>query len=256
MMNITVFAAINLYLTYMILRLNHNVAQTLMFRNQELKKTNVELDRFVYSASHDLRAPLNSISGLLNLQRLDPQSTAYVDLIQSRVTIMDKFIRDIIDYSRNSRTNVEKESIRLREVILETVDILKVSQSSHPIAFQIEVDETLQIVSDLPRLRVVLNNLISNAIKYADHSKSNSFILIKAWRDTKQLIVTIEDNGIGIETALQPKIFDMFYRATTLSSGSGLGLYIVKESLEKLHGTISFRSEFAKGTTFHIALPV
>jgi len=142
MMNITVFAAINLYLTYMILRLNHKVEQTLMCRNQELEKTNVELDRFVYSASHDLRAPLNSISGLLNLQRIDPHSSSYFDMIQSRVTIIDKFIRDIIDYSRNSRTLVAKESFRLREVIVETVDLLKVSQSSHPIAFQIEVEET------------------------------------------------------------------------------------------------------------------
>jgi len=103
---------------------------------------------------------------------------------------------------------------------------------------------------------VILNNLISNAIKYADYSKSNSYILIKAWSEAKQLIIAIEDNGIGIEAALQPKIFDMFYRATTLSSGSGLGLYIVKESLEKMQGSIAFQSEFTKGSTFQISLPI
>ncbi|MBI3220019.1 MAG: HAMP domain-containing histidine kinase [Bacteroidetes bacterium] len=255
MANLTVFAAINIYITYMILRLNYKVERALMIRNQELEKTNVELDRFVYSASHDLRAPLNSISGLLNLQRLDPSSTAYVDMIQSRVTIMDKFIRDIIDYSRNSRTAIVKETFRLREVIDEIVDVLKVSQLKHSVAFQVEVDAQLEITSDLPRLRVVLNNLISNAMKYSDGNKADSFIRIRAWQELNQTMMVVEDNGIGIDAALQPKIFEMFFRATTVSSGSGLGLYIVKESLEKIKGTITLHSEMGKGTTFRVVLP-
>jgi signal transduction histidine kinase len=239
----------------MILRLNYKVERALLIRNQELEKSNIELDRFVYSASHDLRAPLNSISGLLHLQRLEPNTSTYMDMIQSRVTIMDKFIRDIIDYSRNSRTAVIKETARLREVIDEIVDVLKVSQSDHAVAFQVEVDAQLEIVTDLPRLRVVLNNLISNAMKYADVSKTDSYIQIKAWREPGQTIVEVKDNGIGIDAALQPKIFEMFFRATTVSSGSGLGLYIVRESLEKVKGTISFQSEITKGTRFQVVLP-
>lgn len=253
--NLTVFAAINIYITYMILHLNYKAEHALILRNQELEKSNVELDRFVYSASHDLRAPLNSISGLLNLQRLEPHSMDYMEMIQSRVTIMDKFIRDIIDYSRNSRTAVVKESVRLREVIDEIVDMLKISQLNHPVAFQVEVEPSLYITTDLPRLRVVLNNLISNAMKYTDVAKSDSYIQIKAWHEPAQTIVEVTDNGIGIDAALQPKIFDMFFRATTVSTGSGLGLYIVRESLEKVKGTISFQSEIGKGTRFRVVLP-
>jgi signal transduction histidine kinase len=254
MLNITVFAAINLYLTYMILRLNYKVEQTLLFRNQELKRTNVELDRFVYSASHDLRAPLNSIAGLINLQRLDPQSTVYSEMIQSRVTIMDKFIRDIIDYSRNSRVEVMKEPIRLKSIVQEIIEMLRVSQVTHSIDFQIEMEDSLEIISDLARIRVILNNLISNAIKYADQTKGNSFVRIRAWHEQTRSVISVEDNGIGIEPGLLPKIFEMFYRATTVSTGSGLGLYIVKESLEKVKGTIEVQSEFTKGTTFRIVL--
>ncbi len=255
MMNLTVFSAINLYLTYMILRLNYKVEQALIHQNQELQKTNVELDRFVYSASHDLRAPLNSISGILNLQRLDPHSLEYVDMIQSRVTIMDKFIRDIIDYSRNSRTEVKKEPIRLREVIDEIVDVLKVSQTNHPIRFQVEVDAELFVQADLARLRVVMNNLISNAMKYADVSKSDSYVKISATQEASKTTLVVEDNGIGIDPELQPKIFEMFFRATTVSTGSGLGLYIVKESLEKMNGSITLLSTIRKGTSFQLILP-
>lgn len=255
LVNLSVFAAINIYITFMILNLNYRVENALMIRNQELEKSNVELDRFVYSASHDLRAPLNSISGLLNLQRLEPHSMDYTDMIQSRVTIMDKFIRDIIDYSRNSRTAVVKESVRLREVIDEIVDVLKISQLNHPVAFQVDVEHSFSIITDLPRLRVVLNNLISNAMKYTDVSKNDSYIQVKAWHEQGQTIVEVADNGIGIDAALQPKIFDMFFRATTVSTGSGLGLYIVRESLEKVKGTISFQSEMGKGTRFRVVLP-
>lgn len=254
LVNLSVFAAINIYITFMILNLNYKVENALMIRNQELEKSNVELDRFVYSASHDLRAPLNSISGLLNLQRLEPHSMDYTDMIQSRVTIMDKFIRDIIDYSRNSRTAVVKESVRLREVIDEIVDVLKISQLNHPVAFQVDVEHSFSIITDLPRLRVVLNNLISNAMKYTDVSKADSYIQVKAWHESGQTIVEVADNGIGIDAALQPKIFDMFFRATTVSTGSGLGLYIVRESLEKVKGTISFQSEMGKGTCFRVVL--
>lgn len=255
LVNLSVFAAINIYITFMILNLNYRVENALMIRNQELEKSNVELDRFVYSASHDLRAPLNSISGLLNLQRLEPHSMDYTDMIQSRVTIMDKFIRDIIDYSRNSRTAVVKESVRLREVIDEIVDVLKISQLNHPVAFQVYVEPSFSIITDLPRLRVVLNNLISNAMKYTDVSKADSYIQVKAWHEQGLTIVEVADNGIGIDAALQPKIFDMFFRATTVSTGSGLGLYIVRESLEKVKGTISFQSEMGKGTCFRVVLP-
>ncbi len=255
LVNLSVFAAINIYITYMILHLNYKTEHALILRNQELEKSNVELDRFVYSASHDLRAPLNSISGLLNLQRLEPHSMDYTDMIQSRVTIMDKFIRDIIDYSRNSRTAVVKESVRLRGVIDEIVDVLKISQLNHPVAFQVDVEHSFSIITDLPRLRVVLNNLISNAMKYTDVSKADSYIQVKAWHEQGHTIVEVADNGIGIDAALQPKIFDMFFRATTVSTGSGLGLYIVRESLEKVKGTISFQSEMGKGTRFRVVLP-
>lgn len=262
--NCSVFAVINIYLVLMMLRLNYKVEQKLratnveiLHRNEELTKANTELDRFVYSASHDLRAPLSSITGLISLQKLDPSGTEmYVNMMEGRVQVMDKFIRDIIDYSRNTRLEVMKDKIRLREMLSEIVEVLRFTQENDRLKIQVKVDADLELTSDASRLRVVLNNLISNAIKYSDHHKVNPYVIIVAYRQEDHYAIEIKDNGIGIEEELQPKIFEMFYRATSYASGSGLGLYIVKESLEKIGGLISFRSTPGEGSTFRLALPL
>ena len=254
-LNLLVFISINLSLMIMLLRLHFKVETKLRDRNFQLEKTNAELDRFVYSASHDLRAPLSSISGLITLQKMEPQSLKYLDLIQSRVTIMDKFIRDIIDFSRNARTSVVHDPVNLFETTKEIVDLLRITQDNSPLKIIIEIDERLTLLTDPTRLRVVLNNLISNSIKYLDNRKPDPYINIKAFNEIDRLKVEISDNGIGIQEHLQPKIFEMFFRATSASNGSGLGLYIVKESLEKINGEITFNSKFGKGTTFKISIP-
>lgn len=262
--NCVVFAIINIYLVVMILRLNYKVEQKLratnieiLQRNYELTKANAELDRFVYSASHDLRAPLSSITGLISLQKLDPSGTeTYLNMMEGRIQVMDKFIHDIIDYSRNTRLDVIKDKIRLTEMVNEIVEVLRFTQENDRLKIQVKVDADLEIISDASRLRVVLNNLISNAIKYSDHSKANPYVIIVAYRQKDRYTIEVKDNGIGIEEELQPKIFEMFFRATSHASGSGLGLYIVKESLEKIGGLISFESKPREGSTFRLALPL
>jgi signal transduction histidine kinase len=101
----------------------------------------------------------------------------------------------------------------------------------------------------------VLNNLITNAIKY-QNLNAESLVKIKTSRNSNELSIEIQDNGIGIADELQPKIFEMFFRATELSSGSGLGLYIVKEIIDKMNGTISVKSTLSEGTVFRINLKV
>lgn len=116
-MNLLVFATMNLYLIFLILRVNHRVEFALHEKNLELNQSNVELDRFVYSASHDLRAPLNSISGLFSLLRTDPNSSSYYDMIQNRIAVMSKFISDLTDYYRNARATLKKEEINIFSLI-------------------------------------------------------------------------------------------------------------------------------------------
>jgi len=228
--------------------------------NLELKKTNAELDRFVYSASHDLRAPLKSMLGLIYVTKecADPEDSELHErlaMLNNSVGKLDDFIEDILHYSRNARMELDKDEINFEKIIEEIKGSHKFIEGIKGVQFHVEINSTGLFVSDYRRLIVVLNNLLSNALKYRDISKEKSFVNIIIRSDKTNAIIVVEDNGVGIANNDKEKIFEMFYRATTLSSGSGLGLYIVKEALEKLGGTISVESEQDKGTKFIIEIP-
>src|SRR5690606_26696714 len=123
------------------------------------------------------------------------------------------------------------------------------------ISKEISIDGQNQFYSDRYRLSLILNNLISNAIKYADSSKDVSFIKISIRLHPEKALLVFRDNGIGIENNYMQKVFNMFFRATSTNDGAGLGLYIVKEAVEKLGGSIELESEMGSGTQFRIELP-
>jgi signal transduction histidine kinase len=118
------------------------------------------------------------------------------------------------------------------------------------------VQDDLVIIGDSFRLQVVLNNLLSNAFKYRDSSKEKSFVILRAEVIGANLVIMVEDNGLGIPETHITKIFDMYVRAHETSHGSGLGLYIVKETVEKLGGRIEVASEVSSGTSFTITIPI
>ncbi len=227
-------------------------------QNEQLLKANQELDRFVYSASHDLRSPLSTLTGLINLSNIETDEglkTKYLNLMKERVKSMDSFISEIIDYSRNSRLEVSRKRLNLKrffEVILEE---LKYINGSDKVEIQWCVDNGLYIESDETRLKIIFSNLITNVIKYRDEKKSNSYLKIRAQVLDSHLAISIEDNGIGINANYLSHVFDMFYRAHDHSSGSGLGLYIVKETVAKLQGTINVKSTEGLGSVFTVTLP-
>jgi PAS domain S-box-containing protein len=231
----------------------------IMLKNIELAKTNEELDRFVYSASHDMRAPLSSLLGLIHLSekttQLDDLRT-YSTMMKERIQVMEGFIREVTDYSRNARLDLTLSKIALGDLVHEVVDHLGYSKFNPRMKVLVEVSSDLHVVTDPSRVKVILNNLISNAYKYHREDAEAPFIRITANRLDNQVLVNIEDNGRGIGKEHHHRIFDMFYRASENSEGSGLGLYIVKETLEKLGGDISVQSEAGKGSTFTFALPV
>lgn len=234
--------------------------QKLEQQNKELQKTNSELDRFVYSTSHDLRAPLKSMLGLADIinKDIEPDNEVQLERMQmmkQSVIKLDDFIEEILHYSRNTRMEVAKEEINFEEMIQEIRRSHKFMEGTKGINLQVEIHQREKFFSDKRRVNVILNNLISNAIKYRDVSKKNSFLNTFVQCNNENAIITIEDNGIGIDGKDKEKIFEMFYRATKLSTGSGLGMYIVKETLEKLGGTIDLVSELNKGAKFTITLP-
>jgi signal transduction histidine kinase len=227
-------------------------------QNQTLTKTNQELDRFVYTASHDLKAPLNSVTGLLNVIKLtdDPNEVkSLLQLIEKCINSLRKFIEDVTDYSRNTRTEITNEEINLFNLVEEIRNSLEFDEKAKKITWDVQVPKDIVFQSDPYRMRIVLNNLLSNAIKYSDLSKPNPQIEIKATFPLNKIILTVADNGIGIQADKLPELFKMFYRATSKESGSGLGLYIAKESVEKLNGKLELQSVYGDGSTFTVTLP-
>ena len=225
---------------------------------EELQKTNHELDRFVYSASHDLRSPLSSILGLINvaeMENLSEVSVKYLTMIKANVTRLDAFIKDILDYSRNSRTEISAEKLDILELFNIVQNNLEHLPGARRIRTEVKVNGTHELFSDRTRLEILLSNLFANAIKYQDYNKDVSFVNITITVMADNVQITFSDNGIGIGEQHHDRIFDMFYRASENSKGSGLGLYIVKETVEKLKGTIRVKSEFGLSTEFSIAIP-
>ncbi|QOG04715.1 PAS domain-containing sensor histidine kinase [Flavobacterium sp. MDT1-60] len=225
-------------------------------RNKELIKTNSELDRFVYSVSHDLRSPLTSILGLLSFIETESQESdtlKHAELIRSSINRLDDFIKNILSYSRNNRTGLEVEKISLNEIFHGIVDSLQSMKEAKGIRYEIEVREQQPFYTDRLRFNTVLENLISNAIKYHKKEESNRYIKIFGYSDHESLHLTIADNGIGIAPEYHKKIYDMFFRLSG-KDGSGIGLYIVKDTIEILQGSIKVQSEKGAGTTFTITL--
>lgn len=226
-------------------------------KNEELKKANKELDRFVYSASHDLRSPVSSVRGLINLIRLSPlapETKSYVEMMDKKLVSMNTFIEDITLYSRNTRVRIKAEPVNLKALVEESLMNIQYYPGADRFHVDVDVAEDITLVSDPTRLRVVLANLLSNAFKYSNPAAENPFVSVKA-RAAAQIEISIRDNGIGIAREFLPKIFDMFFQANDKAEGSGLGLYIVRETLEKIHGDIHCESELGKGTEFIVRLP-
>lgn len=234
------------------------LAEEVYRKNVNLEKTNAELDRFLYSTSHDLRSPLSSIKGLVNIARMetrDQNLLKYLTMMVDRVERLDSFIKDIIDYSKNARTEVRNEPVDFTSLVDEVAENLKYSEGAESITFRSEICLDRPVNADRGRLSVVLNNLMANAIKYHDPQKDSRWIGVSVSNSQGTIKVKVSDNGMGIAPEHQAKIFDMFYRGTEMSKGSGLGLYIVKEAVAKMKGTISVQSVPGEGSEFLITLP-
>jgi signal transduction histidine kinase len=225
--------------------------------NQELSKRNTELDNFVYSVSHDLRAPIASVLGLINLAKKDKDpgmKDTYLDMINSSALQQDHFIREILDQSRNARLDIKREEILFQPIIDETFTQLSfATPNGRTVQKIISVQQNKPFYCDRWRMKVILNNVISNAIRY--RNGRDPVIKVNVDVTDNGAHLSIEDNGKGIAREHLKHVCRMFYRATDDGAGSGLGLYIVKEAVDKLNGSIKIDSEEGKGTTVQLVIP-
>ena len=230
--------------------------QEIELQNGNLVLANQELDKFVYSASHDLRSPITSLKGLIEIAEMEddlPQIKEYLALMQQSLTLQDKFISDIIDYSRNKRKEVILEPVSLNKLIEESLEQHQFMNESRNIVIQKNILVDL-IQCDSLRLKIILNNLVSNAMKYTDSNKQKHYIVITTSKSDDNFTIEIKDNGIGIKEEYLNRIFEMFF-VTNNNTGSGLGLYIVKEAVQNLNGTISAQSKMNQETIFTVTIP-
>lgn len=234
--------------------------KNLVAKNEELNKINAELDNFVYSVSHDLRSPLLSVKGILDLvfktAQLDEKTSKLLQSAQQSVNRLDGTIHEILDYSRNSRLGLSFESFELAPVLKAIHEDLKFS-TGQQIEFTLEIDPLVAHVNtDKSRLNTVLKNVIGNAYKYMKADRMTPFIKVYGFKDEDKLLIKVADNGEGISMNHVDKVFDMFYRGSQTSSGSGLGLYICKEIIQKMNGVIGLESVEGEGTTVSMSIPL
>jgi len=229
----------------------------LLQTNVELSKRNTELDNFVYSVSHDLRAPIASVLGLINLARKDKNKgmkDVYLDMIHKSAIRQDDFIKEILDQSRNSRLDVKCDEISFEQIIEETfAHVSHATNPEQPVYKEVTVLQDIPFHSDRWRIKVILNNLISNAIRY--RNGKDPVITVDVKVGERSALMSIRDNGKGISSEHLPNVYKMFYRGTDDGAGSGLGLYIVKEAVDKLRGSVSIESEVGKGTLVTLEIP-
>ncbi len=227
-------------------------------KNKELEKVNATMEKFLYSTSHDLRSPVSSILGLVNLMRLETPDKVlqdYIEKIEISAFRLDMIIRDLMGFTKTSYQRTKSRRVNVKELTNSIVSRYNHEPNFNSIAFEIASSESFPFYSDQERIEIILDNIIRNAFHFYDANKAHSFVRVNIVIDVTDAYIDVLDNGIGIGKAHQSQIFNMFYKASNLSKGAGLGLYIVKESLHQLNGAITVESEIGFGSLFKIRIP-
>jgi len=228
--------------------------------NEELQRSNAELEKFAYVASHDLQEPLRMVSGYTQLlqrrygEQLDTDANEYIAYAVDGVKRMQALINDLLAYSRLSTHSKVFRSVDLAEVMRAVLANLEVAAAEAQA--RIIVDPLPEVPGDAVQLTQVLQNLLSNAMKFRDASRP-LVVHVSAERDGADWRFAVEDNGIGIEPQYADRIFVIFQRLHTLDKypGTGIGLAICKKVVERHQGRIWFESTPGEGTTFYFTLP-
>jgi len=227
-------------------------------QNENLQLINAELDKFVFNVTHDLRSPLTSILGLIRL--VDKENDLghikeYSLMIKDSLEKQDRFINEMLTFVKSKHTGITITECNLNSIVDNVI-----SQNSHhidgkPVRFFKEL-ELVQIQSDALKLQVILNNLVSNSIKYSDDKKPEQWVKVRSWRADNEVVIKVEDNGLGISKKDQELMFDKFYMSGDNKRSSGIGLYLVKDAVTQLGGRIELHSELGVYSKFRVIIPL
>jgi len=226
----------------------------------ELTKAKGAIEQFIYSCSHTLRAPLKSITGLVNLlkkaeRNSEIDSQLFLQSIEKTVEKMEVVLNELEQFLLNSRKSLTLNSVDIKSLIRKVIDEIQMPGVKDLISVSVRIQQNVPFHTDEERFQVVLTHLISNALQFRDPSKSNMRVSVNVKLTTSHCVLQVRDNGIGITKEVRPNIFELFYRGSECSVGSGVGLYIVNEIVNKLNGSILVNSTPGKGSVFQITLP-
>lgn len=225
-------------------------------KKAQIEDHNSQLELFVYKASHDIKGPLRSIIGLTQIGIQDVQDKTaqeYFGHINKSTQRLDNLLADLLRLTKAKQAEVEKQQLNLHQMVEEVIGSFKNIRHFDRIKFNVDVQENLYFESDEKMVYSVIQNFVENGIKYCDPKKEELWLNISIKQESGKTTFLFEDNGLGIHPDHLPKIFDMFYKINPSSDGTGLGLHIVKVTIEKLGGTIKVNSRAGFGSLFTIS---
>lgn len=220
---------------------------------ERLDRVTRQLDRILYALSHDFRSPLLTALGLINLAQIDPDYDrfTYLEMIKDNILKLDHLTTRLSNLAKNQKSALKREWIDWNILVEESIAR---NMDEHVRVFT-QLHTSTPFYTDLFRLSIIVNNLVSNAFHFSDPEKEDRQVEIIVQNTARHCTFTVRDNGVGIDPEHINRIFDLFYRGSLDSKGSGLGLYLVKNSVEILQGQMSVQSDPGKGTTFEVQLP-
>ena len=225
----------------------------------DLTYKNHELDTFVYRASHDLRGPLASMIGLhqvASVEVKDSLARKYIEMFGDQVNRLNNTITTLIELTKIKELETTKVAINFNEIIYDCLNSFRNLPNFEQISFKLDIKVGTEFQSDPGLITTIVQNLLENAIKYIRQNADSYVNVLVEYDKTKtNLILEVSDNGIGVDKEIQDKIFNMFFRGNDQAMGSGLGLYILKNAVDKLGGTIDLKSKISHGSTFKITIP-
>ncbi len=236
---------------------NLNFSEEITKQNLALNQINHELDKFLYSVSHNIRGPVASLEGLLKVIEISDVQTVNELKYHLRLNLrlLNSFVSDMSNVATNIHTHVNFEEVNLRDLTEQMLLFVDNIYDLEP-KISFDIPTSYRIKTDADRLGIIIKCLLKNSFQYRDTRKEQFVIGIKVTQNEDFHLIEITDNGIGISEKVKPYIFDMFYRGTELSNGNGMGLYNCREILKKIGGTMNIESKEREWTKAKIYLPV
>ncbi|MDB4903936.1 MAG: His Kinase (phospho-acceptor) protein [Mucilaginibacter sp.] len=234
-----------------------NSKKKIIEQNDNLQVINAGLDKFVFNVTHDLRSPLISLVGLTDLIEEETsiqQIKSYTLMMKNSLEKQDQFINEMLTFIKSKHLGVLKEECSLTSIIDSVITHNHYGSNGSAIHFYKEIGAD-EIYSDALKLRVILNNLVSNSVKYSDPKKDEKWVKVRTYLSKTDAVIEVEDNGLGIRQNDQERIFDEFYTSGNNKKSSGIGLYLVKDAVTQMNGRIEVKSELGLYSKFIISIP-